>query len=54
MKQKMKHKVWITSIYYLDFIHCPYVLQPQRFEGWFFPRHHMNLLLGLVDQASLH
>jgi hypothetical protein len=24
----------ITAIYYLDFIHRPYVLQPQRFKGW--------------------
>jgi hypothetical protein len=23
----------------LDFIHRPYVFQPQRFEGWLFPRH---------------
>jgi hypothetical protein len=33
-----------TAIYYLDCIHRPYVLQPQSFEGWFFPRHQMNLL----------
>jgi hypothetical protein len=28
----------VTAIYYLDFIHRPYVLQPQRFKGWFFPQ----------------
>jgi hypothetical protein len=25
----------ITGICYLDFIHRPYVLQPQRFKGWY-------------------
>jgi hypothetical protein len=28
----------------LDFIHRPYVPQPQRFEVWLFPRHQVNLL----------
>jgi hypothetical protein len=37
-------KVYFTAIVYLDFIHCPYVLQPQRFEGWFIPKHQVNLL----------
>jgi hypothetical protein len=27
-------------IYYLDFFHHPYVLQPLLFEGRFFPHHH--------------
>jgi hypothetical protein len=43
------------TIYYLDFIYCPYVLQPQRFKGWFFP--HLQVkptLLGPVDRASLY
>jgi hypothetical protein len=43
------------AIYYLDFIHRPYVLQPQRFKGWFFPRHQVKpTLLGPVDRASLY
>jgi hypothetical protein len=43
-----------TTLYYLDFIHRPYVLQPQRFEGWLFPRHQVKpTLLGTVDRASL-
>jgi hypothetical protein len=41
-------------IYYLDLIHRPYVLQPQRFEGWFFPRHQVKpTLLGPVVRATL-
>jgi hypothetical protein len=28
----------MTEIYFLDFIHRPYVFQPLRFEGWLFPR----------------
>jgi hypothetical protein len=35
--------------------HRPYVLQPQRFKGWFFPRHQVKpTLLGPVDRASLY
>jgi hypothetical protein len=37
----------VTARSYLDFIHLPYVLQPQRF--WFFPT-----LLGPVDRGSLY
>jgi hypothetical protein len=33
-----------TAIYFLDFIHHPYVFQPQRFEGRLFPRHQANVL----------
>jgi hypothetical protein len=33
-----------TAIYYSDFIHRPYVLKPQRFEGRLFPRHQVYLL----------
>jgi hypothetical protein len=47
--------VYITAIYSLDFFHRPYVSQPQRFEGWLFPRHQGKpTLLGPVDQASLY
>jgi hypothetical protein len=43
----------ITAIYYLDFIHRPYVLQPQRFKGWLFPRHQVKpTLLDPVNRAS--
>jgi hypothetical protein len=35
---------YISAIYYLDFIHGPYVSQPLRFEGWLFPRHQVYLL----------
>jgi hypothetical protein len=41
---------------FLDFIHRPYVfLQSQRFEGWFFPRHQVNLLCWVrsVELASV-
>jgi hypothetical protein len=49
------NKFLTTAIYCLDFIHRPYVLQTQRFEGWFFPRHQVKPnLLGLVDRASLY
>jgi hypothetical protein len=34
----------MIAVYYLDFIHRLYVLQPQRFEGWVFLRHQVNLL----------
>jgi hypothetical protein len=45
----------VTAIYYLDFIHRPYILQPQRLEGWLFPRHQVKpTLLGQVDRASLY
>jgi hypothetical protein len=45
----------LTAIYYLYFIHRPYILQPQRFKGWFFPRHQVKpILLGPVDRASLY
>jgi hypothetical protein len=45
----------ITAIFYLDFIHRPYVLQPQRFKGCFFPRHQVKpTLLGPIDRASLY
>jgi hypothetical protein len=37
----------ITAIYFLDFIDRPYVFQPQRFEGWLFPRHQVNLFWWL-------
>jgi hypothetical protein len=44
-----------TAICYLDFFHRPYVLQPQRFKGWFFPRHQVKpTLLGPVDRANLY
>jgi hypothetical protein len=44
----------ITGICCLDFIHRPYVLQPQRFRGWFFPRLQVKpTLLGPIDGASL-
>jgi hypothetical protein len=33
-----------TTIYFLDFLHRLLVSQPQRFEGWLFPRHQVNLL----------
>jgi hypothetical protein len=40
----------VTGIYFLDFIHRPYVFKPQRFKGWFFPRPQMkSTLLGPVD-----
>jgi hypothetical protein len=39
----------------MDFIHRPYVLQPQRFKGCFFPRPQVKpTLLGPVDRASLY
>jgi hypothetical protein len=28
----------IIAMYFLNFLHRPYVFQPQRFEGWLFPR----------------
>jgi hypothetical protein len=44
-----------TAIYYMDFIHHPYVLQSQCFKGWLFPRHQVKpTLLGPVHQASLY
>jgi hypothetical protein len=45
----------ITAIYYLNFIHRPYVLQPQRFKGWLFPRHQVNLLCWVrsIELASI-
>jgi hypothetical protein len=30
--------ILFTAIYFLDFLHRHYVFQPQRFEGWLFPR----------------
>jgi hypothetical protein len=36
-------------------IHRIYILQPQRFRGWFFPRHQVKpTLLGPIDRASLY
>jgi hypothetical protein len=47
-------KTCCTAIYYLDFIHSLYALQP-RFEGWFFPSSSGEpTLLGPVDRASLY
>jgi hypothetical protein len=42
-------------VYYLDFIHRPYVLLPQCFEGWFFPHHQVNLLCWVwsIELASI-
>jgi hypothetical protein len=34
----------ITTIYYLNFIHRPYVLQPQCFKRWYFPRHQVKTI----------
>jgi hypothetical protein len=35
--------------------HRPYVLKPQRFEGWFFPRHQVKptLLVRSIELASI-
>jgi hypothetical protein len=50
-----KTTIEITAIYYLDFIHRPYVMQPQRFKGWFLTCHQVKPnLLGPVDRASLY
>jgi hypothetical protein len=40
---------------FLDFLHRPYVFQPQCFEGWLFPRHQVNLLwwVQLIELASI-
>jgi hypothetical protein len=44
----------ITAICYSDFNLRLYVLQPQRFKGWFFPRHQVKpTLLGPVDRTIL-
>jgi hypothetical protein len=45
----------ITAIYSLDFIHCLYILQPQRFKRWLFPRHQVNLLCWVrsIELASI-
>jgi hypothetical protein len=41
-------------LYYYDLlfglIHRPYVLQPQRFKGWFFPRHQVK---PLIEASSI-
>jgi hypothetical protein len=51
VKMRQLAAVLITAIYYLDFIHRPYVFQPQRFKGWFFPRHQVNLLCWVESVA---
>jgi hypothetical protein len=51
---KVKH-ILFAAIYYLDFIHRPYVFQPQRFGGRFFPRHQVKpTVLGPVNLANLY
>jgi hypothetical protein len=42
----------ITLIYYLDFIHRLMFLQSQRFKGWFFPGHQVNLL-SPIEASSI-
>jgi hypothetical protein len=32
----------VTAIYFSDFLHHPYVLQPLRLEGWLFPHHQVT------------
>jgi hypothetical protein len=43
--------VFITVIYFLDFIHRPYVLQSQRFKGWLFPGHQVKHTLVDHDRG---
>jgi hypothetical protein len=45
----------VTAIYYLYFIHRPYVLQPPCFKGCFLPRHQVKpTQLVPVDWAILY
>jgi hypothetical protein len=45
-------------LYYCDLLFELYLsslLQPQRFKGWFSPRHQVKpTLLGPIDRASLY
>jgi hypothetical protein len=44
----LRSVIWTVSIVLMLF-------KPQRFKGWFFPRHHVKpTLLGPADQASLY
>jgi hypothetical protein len=47
------HFILLRTI--LDFVHRPYVIRPQRFEGWLFPRLQVNLIWWVrsIELASI-